>query len=196
MKLYSDIPVRRAVQVATDVGIVLWVVLWVRIAQRVYDATMGLAAPGHNLAGAGSSYAVTVVVTRGSGSGTPTGSVTLTNSGGTDSCASTSTTTTTNTFTCAVSAPTAGSRSMISSSTPIAATRNTPQSNSRRSFVPLSKPWNNIRNCSSHASSSLVKMATDRDILSDEYVSCHSTSKTIANKCLQRQAHQLRHLPL
>jgi len=56
MKLYSDIPVRRAVQVATDVGIVLWVVLWVRIAQRVYDATMGLAAPGHNLAGAGSSF--------------------------------------------------------------------------------------------------------------------------------------------
>ena len=43
-------------QVATDVGIVLWVVLWVRIAQRVYDATMALAAPGRNLAGAGSSF--------------------------------------------------------------------------------------------------------------------------------------------
>ncbi len=56
MKLYSDIPGRRAVQVATDVGIVLWVVLWVRIAQRVYDATMALAAPGRNLAGAGSSF--------------------------------------------------------------------------------------------------------------------------------------------
>ena len=57
MKPYSDIPSRRAVQVATDVGIVLWVVLWVRIAQRVYDATMALAAPGRNLAGAGSSSA-------------------------------------------------------------------------------------------------------------------------------------------
>ena len=56
MKLYSDIPSRRAVQVATDVGIVLWVVLWVRIAQRVYDATMALAAPERNLAGAGSSF--------------------------------------------------------------------------------------------------------------------------------------------
>ena len=56
MKLYSDIPGRRAVQVATDVGIVLWVVLWVRIAQRVYDATMALATPGRNLAGAGSSF--------------------------------------------------------------------------------------------------------------------------------------------
>lgn len=37
---------------------------------------------------------------------------------------------------------------------------------------PLTNPWNTTtRHCSSHASSSLVKMATDRDILSDEYVS-------------------------
>ena len=57
MKLYSDIPGRRAVQVAADVGVVLWVVLWVRIAQRVHDATMALAEPGRNLAGAGSSSA-------------------------------------------------------------------------------------------------------------------------------------------
>ena len=36
----------------------------------------------------------------------------------------------------------------------------------------LANPWNTTtRHCSSHASSSLVKMATDRDILSDEYVS-------------------------
>jgi hypothetical protein len=56
MKLYSDIPGRRAVQVAADVGVVLWVVLWVRIAQRVHDATMALAEPGRNLAGAGSSF--------------------------------------------------------------------------------------------------------------------------------------------
>ena len=73
--------------------------------------------------------------------------------------------------------------SMISScATPIAANR---PFTSRPSFVPLSKPWNNIRNCSSHASSSLVKMATDRDILSDEYVSPHSLHhprKTIAKQ--------------
>ena len=56
MKLYSDIPHRRGVQVATDVGIVLWVVLWVRIAQRVHDATMALAEPARNLAGAGRSF--------------------------------------------------------------------------------------------------------------------------------------------
>lgn len=36
----------------------------------------------------------------------------------------------------------------------------------------LTNPWDTTtRHCSSHASSSLVKMATDRDILSDEYVS-------------------------
>ncbi len=56
MKLYSDIPARRTVQVAADVGIVLWVVLWVRVAARVHDATMALAEPGRNLAGAGGSF--------------------------------------------------------------------------------------------------------------------------------------------
>ena len=40
MKLYSDIPARRLVQVASDVGIVLWVTLWVRVAGRVHDTTM------------------------------------------------------------------------------------------------------------------------------------------------------------
>jgi hypothetical protein len=56
VKLYSDIPARRLVQVAADVGIVLWVVLWVRAAQRVHAATMELAGPGRDLAGAGSSF--------------------------------------------------------------------------------------------------------------------------------------------
>ena len=56
MKLYSDITARRLVQVASDVGIVLWVVLWVRAAQRVHAATMELAGPGRDLAGAGTSF--------------------------------------------------------------------------------------------------------------------------------------------
>jgi hypothetical protein len=56
VKLYSDIPARRLVQVAADVGIVLWVVLWVRAAQRVHATTMELAGPGRDLAGAGSSF--------------------------------------------------------------------------------------------------------------------------------------------
>jgi len=37
--------------------------------------------------------------------------------------------------------------------------------------IPSIIPWNTTRHCSSHASSSLVEMATDRDILSDEYAS-------------------------
>ena len=56
MKLYSDITARRLVQVASDVGIVLWVALWVRAAQRVHAVTMELAGPGRDLAGAGSSF--------------------------------------------------------------------------------------------------------------------------------------------
>ena len=32
MKLYSDIPTRRLTQVVADVLVVLWVVLWVRVA--------------------------------------------------------------------------------------------------------------------------------------------------------------------
>ena len=56
MKLYSDIPARRATQVVADVGMVLWVVLWVRVAQRVHETTMELAGPGRDLAGAGSSF--------------------------------------------------------------------------------------------------------------------------------------------
>lgn len=56
MKLYSDIPARRLVQVGSDVGIVLWVAFWVRVAGRVHDTTMELAQPGRDLAGAGASF--------------------------------------------------------------------------------------------------------------------------------------------
>lgn len=56
MKLYSDIPARRLAQVGSDVGIVLWVALWVRVAGRVHDTTMLLAEPGRDLAGAGASF--------------------------------------------------------------------------------------------------------------------------------------------
>ena len=56
MKVYSDIPARRVSQLVADIGVVLWVVLWVRVAQRVHDATMALAEPGRELAGAGASF--------------------------------------------------------------------------------------------------------------------------------------------
>jgi uncharacterized membrane protein YciS (DUF1049 family) len=56
VKLYSDIPGRRLAQVAADVGLLLWVVLWIRIAVRVHEATMQLAEPGRQLASAGESF--------------------------------------------------------------------------------------------------------------------------------------------
>lgn len=45
-KLYADTPVRRALQVAGDVGLVLWIWLWVVVAGRVRDATLELRTPG------------------------------------------------------------------------------------------------------------------------------------------------------
>lgn len=56
MKVYSDIPRRRAIQVATDVGFLGWIVLWVSIGRTVHDATLALAEPGRRLAGAGTSF--------------------------------------------------------------------------------------------------------------------------------------------
>ncbi len=56
MKLYSDVRTRRLVQVAADLGTVAWVVLWVRIALRVHEATLQLAEPGRRLADAGSGF--------------------------------------------------------------------------------------------------------------------------------------------
>ena len=46
MTFYSDIPARRARQLAGDIWLVLWSVLWVWAALRLYDLVMNLAAPG------------------------------------------------------------------------------------------------------------------------------------------------------
>lgn len=56
MKLYSDITGRRLVQIAADLGVVLWVWLWVRIAMRVHETTLLLAEPGRRLEEAGSGF--------------------------------------------------------------------------------------------------------------------------------------------
>lgn len=58
MTLYSDLPRRRALQVLADVGAVLWVWLWVRIALVVHEATLTLAEPGRRLESAGSGFRV------------------------------------------------------------------------------------------------------------------------------------------
>lgn len=56
MTLYADLPARRTLQVAADVGMLLWVVLWVWVGRRVDDLVMGLAAPGRRMAEAGGDF--------------------------------------------------------------------------------------------------------------------------------------------
>jgi hypothetical protein len=60
VKLYSDVPGRRLAQVLADVGVVVWVLLWIRIAVRVHEATLQLATPGRQLADAGTSFSGTM----------------------------------------------------------------------------------------------------------------------------------------
>ena len=56
MKLYSDIPTRRTTQLVADLGIVLWVVLWVWVGRQVHEATLTLAEPGRRLEAAGAGF--------------------------------------------------------------------------------------------------------------------------------------------
>ncbi|MET0998655.1 MAG: hypothetical protein ABWX73_08085 [Marmoricola sp.] len=49
MKLYADTSVRRAIQITGDLAAVLWVWIWVVVAMKVHDATLGLATPGHKI---------------------------------------------------------------------------------------------------------------------------------------------------
>jgi hypothetical protein len=57
MKLYADGPVRRTRQMLGDVLLVLWVVLWLKLAEVVHDATLALATPGQKMAEAGGGLA-------------------------------------------------------------------------------------------------------------------------------------------
>ena len=57
MKLYADGPVRRTRQMLGDVILVLWVLLWLKLADVVHDATLALAAPGLKIEEAGSGLA-------------------------------------------------------------------------------------------------------------------------------------------
>ena len=45
MKLYADTSVRRTLQVAGDLTLVLWVWFWITMASQVHDATLSLATP-------------------------------------------------------------------------------------------------------------------------------------------------------
>jgi hypothetical protein len=53
MKLYADRPVRRMRQVLGDVLLLLWIAVWIKVAQVVRDTTLLLAKPGQQIADAG-----------------------------------------------------------------------------------------------------------------------------------------------
>ena len=57
MKLYADGPIRRTGQLLGDLLLVLWVLLWLWLADVVHDATMALAAPGRTIEEAGGGLA-------------------------------------------------------------------------------------------------------------------------------------------
>jgi hypothetical protein len=58
MKVYADGSVRRTRQMLGDVLLVLWVVLWLKLAYVVHDATLALATPGRKIEAAGGGLAV------------------------------------------------------------------------------------------------------------------------------------------
>lgn len=57
MKLFADTPVRRTFQALSDVFVVVWVLVWIKIGLEVHDATDQLAAPGESLQSAGTGLA-------------------------------------------------------------------------------------------------------------------------------------------
>jgi hypothetical protein len=57
VKLYAEKPGTALRQLITDILVVLWVYLWVRLSKGVYDSIEKLAVPGEKLEGAGDSLA-------------------------------------------------------------------------------------------------------------------------------------------
>jgi hypothetical protein len=55
MRLYADRPDRRARQLAGDLGLLVWLVLWVGVARTVHGAVLVLAEPGRAVAELGRS---------------------------------------------------------------------------------------------------------------------------------------------
>jgi hypothetical protein len=56
MKLYADLPGRRATQLAADLLVVAWVALWAHLGRVVHDAVQQLAAPARRLESAGAGF--------------------------------------------------------------------------------------------------------------------------------------------
>jgi hypothetical protein len=57
VKLYADRPTTVLRQVLTDVFVIAWVYLWVRVSLRIYDLVSQLAAPGRRLESGGTALA-------------------------------------------------------------------------------------------------------------------------------------------
>lgn len=57
MRLYAQQPARRARQIAADLGILVWTVLWLLVARVVHDAVLVLAQPGLAVEDLGASVA-------------------------------------------------------------------------------------------------------------------------------------------
>lgn len=55
MKLYADTPLRRHRQILADVGFVVWIVVWLFLAAKLYDLVVMLGTPGVAIESAGSS---------------------------------------------------------------------------------------------------------------------------------------------
>ncbi|MDQ2758422.1 MAG: hypothetical protein M3Y71_18020 [Actinomycetota bacterium] len=56
MKLYSDLPGRRAAQVTSDASTLVWVTVWVVVGRRVHDDVQQLQGTADQLTGAGTSF--------------------------------------------------------------------------------------------------------------------------------------------
>ena len=71
MRLYADRPDRRARQVAADLGLLAWAVLWVLVARVVHRAVLMLAEPGRAVADLGRSISDTMGSAAGAADGVP-----------------------------------------------------------------------------------------------------------------------------
>jgi hypothetical protein len=57
MQLYAHLPAQRTRQLAADVGMLAWIVLWVLVARTVHGAVLVLAGPGRAIEDLGDSVA-------------------------------------------------------------------------------------------------------------------------------------------
>ena len=49
MKIYADLPSRRIGQIAADLLMLGWILLWARVGKAVHDTTLSLGEPGRRL---------------------------------------------------------------------------------------------------------------------------------------------------